>query len=69
MDNFRWSKGYGEELAEATAFAYNLGFQDCKAKVGRVFGLGGVDDLEPDELEEQPAASPPADKGLAPVET
>lgn len=70
MDDFRSSVSFVEELSEASAYAYSLGFEDCKEKVGRVFGLVGLDDLEPDEvLEEQPATPHSTDDGSTPTES
>lgn len=64
---FRQSANYRRELADATAYAYDLGFQDCKLQVRRVFNLEGVEDLEPDALDDQ-QPSTPAENSAAPAE-
>lgn len=57
---FLQSSDYRRELADATNFAYDLGFQDCKIKVRQVFDLDGVEGLEPDLLD-QPSSTPAQD--------
>lgn len=64
---FQQSATYKRDLADTTAYAYNLGFRDCKLKVRQIFNLEGVDNVEPDSVDD-PTPSAPNENDTAPAE-
>lgn len=56
IHTFRQSPAFDKEITRSTAWAYNLGFRDCRSKIKQIYNLEGIEEVEPDVSESAPSS-------------